>query len=208
MTDTLPEIIHQPSGPAPDEAAERLLTGNDLVPATRLVYASGVPEGVVTSTEPGSATALLRGSTVTLVVSRGLPTVPAIAAGTAVDEAQDAGMLIGFRYWSRSHRDATPPLGEWDHRRSWIRLNGEPVPPPAWKKPGRRGDHEDPLIDEGYAYRTPTPVKLRAGWNRILVKAPVGKDGVKWMFTAALVQWDGERVSELEGATYAIEPRE
>jgi serine/threonine protein kinase/beta-lactam-binding protein with PASTA domain len=72
------------------DAAERLLTGNDLVPAARLVYASGVPEGVVTSTEPGSATALLRGSTVTLVVSRGLPTVPAIAAGTAVADAQAA----------------------------------------------------------------------------------------------------------------------
>jgi eukaryotic-like serine/threonine-protein kinase len=72
------------------DAAERLLTGTDLVPATRLVYAEDVPEGVVTDTEPSSATALLRGSTVTLVVSQGLPTVPAIAAGTAVDDAQDA----------------------------------------------------------------------------------------------------------------------
>jgi serine/threonine-protein kinase len=72
------------------DAAERLLTGADLVPATRLVYANGVPEGVVTSSEPRSATALLRGSTVTLVVSRGLPTVPAIAPGTAVADAQDA----------------------------------------------------------------------------------------------------------------------
>src|SRR5689334_12577480 len=72
------------------DAAERLLTGTDLVPATRLVYAEDVPEGVVTDTEPNSATALLRGSTVTLVVSQGLPTVPAIPAGTAVDDAQDA----------------------------------------------------------------------------------------------------------------------
>ena len=70
------------------DAAERLLTGDDLVPAARLVYASGVPEGVVTSTEPRAATALLRGSTVTLVVSRGLPTVPAIAPGTSVADAQ------------------------------------------------------------------------------------------------------------------------
>jgi serine/threonine protein kinase len=72
------------------DAAERLLTGTDLVAATRLVYAEDVPEGVVTGTEPSSATALLRGSTVTLVVSQGLPTVPAIAPGTAVDDAQDA----------------------------------------------------------------------------------------------------------------------
>ncbi len=72
------------------DAAERLLSVADLVPAARLVYADGVPEGVVTATEPGSATQLLRGSTVTLVVSRGLPTVPAIAPGTALDDAQAA----------------------------------------------------------------------------------------------------------------------
>jgi eukaryotic-like serine/threonine-protein kinase len=72
------------------DAAERLLTGADLVPIARLVYADGVPAGVVTATEPGSATSLLRGSTVVLVVSRGLPTVPVIAAGTAVGDAQAA----------------------------------------------------------------------------------------------------------------------
>ncbi len=72
----------------PQGAAERLLTGADLVPAARLAYATGVPAGVVTASEPGSATRLLRGSTVTLVVSRGLPTVPAIAPGTALDDAQ------------------------------------------------------------------------------------------------------------------------
>ncbi len=72
------------------DAAERLLTGADLVPAARLVYVNNVPAGVVTATEPDSATPLLRGSTVTLVVSRALPTVPAIAAGTAVDDAQAA----------------------------------------------------------------------------------------------------------------------
>jgi len=72
------------------DSAERLLTGADLVAVTRLAYVEDVPEGVVTDTEPSSSTPLLRGSTVTLVVSQGLPTVPAIAAGTAVDEAQDA----------------------------------------------------------------------------------------------------------------------
>jgi len=74
----------------PRDAAERLLTGADLVPAARLVYVNNVPPGVVTATEPDSATPLLRGSTVTLVVSRGLPIVPVIAAGTAVDDAQAA----------------------------------------------------------------------------------------------------------------------
>ncbi len=118
----------------------------------------------------------------------------------------DAHMWIGFRSWSRSHRDATPGEGEWDHRQGKIWLNGKPIPPPAWAKPGRKGDAEDPLIDEGYAYRPPTPVHLDKGWNRILVKAPVGKDKVKWMCTAALVSWDGRMARELEGVTWASRP--
>ncbi|MBV9919368.1 MAG: Stk1 family PASTA domain-containing Ser/Thr kinase [Pseudonocardia sp.] len=72
------------------DAAERLLTGADLVPVARLVYVDDVPAGVVTATEPATSTPLLRGSTVTLVVSRGLPTVPAIAPGTSVDDAEAA----------------------------------------------------------------------------------------------------------------------
>ena len=72
------------------DTAEHALTGADLVPVARLVFVDGVPAGVVTATEPGSTTPLLRGSTVTLVVSRGLPRVPSIAPGTSVAAAQDA----------------------------------------------------------------------------------------------------------------------
>jgi serine/threonine-protein kinase len=72
------------------DVAERLLNGADLVPTARTVYANGVPAGQVTATEPASDTRLLRGSSVTLVVSRGDPTVPAIAAGTAVVDAEAA----------------------------------------------------------------------------------------------------------------------
>jgi eukaryotic-like serine/threonine-protein kinase len=78
------------------DAAARLLTGADLVPAVRLAYVEGAPEGVVTSTEPATATQLLRGSTVTLVVSRGGPVVPSIAPGTALDDAQDAIRAAGL----------------------------------------------------------------------------------------------------------------
>jgi eukaryotic-like serine/threonine-protein kinase len=72
------------------DVAERLLNGADLVPTARTVYANGVPAGQVTATEPASDTRLLRGSSVTLVVSRGDPTVPAIGAGTAVVDAEAA----------------------------------------------------------------------------------------------------------------------
>ncbi len=76
--------------------AERLLTAAELVPAERAVYANGVPAGQVTATEPAEDTRLLRGSTVTLAVSRGNPTVPAIVAGTAVDDAAAAIRAVGL----------------------------------------------------------------------------------------------------------------
>jgi hexosaminidase len=119
------------------------------------------------------------------------------------DRAMDCHMLIGFRSWSRSHRDGTPKSGAWDHRRSWIRLNGEPIEPPQWAKPGRTGNAEDPLIDEGYAYRPPTPIQLRRGWNRVLVKAPIGRDRTKWMFTVVPVSYDGAVCRELDGVRYS-----
>jgi serine/threonine protein kinase/beta-lactam-binding protein with PASTA domain len=78
------------------DAAERLLVAAELVPTARTVYASGVPAGQVTGTEPGQATRLLRGSTVTIVVSRGDPTVPAISPGTAVADAKAAIRAAGL----------------------------------------------------------------------------------------------------------------
>ena len=124
-----------------------------------------------------------------------------------VDRAMDAHMWIGFRSWSRSHRDATPKSGEWDHRMGRIWLNGEPIAPPNWAKPGRKGSAEDPLIDELYAVRDPTPVRLNAGWNKILIKAPVGGNATKWMCTAVLVSWDGDKVRALAGVKYATQPQ-
>lgn len=78
------------------DVAKRLLTAAELVPAERAVYADGVPAGQVTATEPAGDTRLLRGSTVTIVVSRGNPTVPAIVAGTGVDDAEAAIRAVGL----------------------------------------------------------------------------------------------------------------
>ncbi len=108
---------------------------------------------------------------------------------------------------SRSHRDATPKNGEWDHRKGRIWLNGQLIAPPQWAEPGRKGSAEDPLIDELYAVRDPTPVRLNAGWNKILIKAPVGGNATKWMCTAVLVSWDGDKVRALDGVKYATQPQ-
>lgn len=75
---------------------------------------------------------------------------------------------------SRSGADATPPAGEWDYMKSRIWLNNALIPPPVWAVPGREaGRLEDPLVNEGFSYRPPTTVKVKKGWNSLLVKLPL-----------------------------------
>ncbi len=130
------------------------------------------------------------------------------------DREREAHMWISFHNPSRSESDDTAPLGRWDYKHSKIWLNGEPIDPPQWSKPGRQGHDEAPYIDESYEYRAPTPVMLEAGWNRVLVKAPIGDFAsehtrlVKWMFTAVLVEWDGTRLRALDDVEYAAWPKE
>lgn len=101
---------------------------------------------------------------------------------------------IGFNDLSRSPATDSPPPGAWDAKQSAVWINGQLLPPPIWKRPGQKGDSEIPLIDQGYSYRQPSMVKLRRGWNDILIKAPVGsfkgkdwQNPVKWMFTFVIV---------------------
>ena len=52
---------------------------------------------------------------------------------------------------------------------------------------------ERPFVDEAYAFRKPTRVRVGKGWNRVLVKAPRRKGGWKWMFTFVPLE-DGLRI--------------
>lgn len=106
------------------------------------------------------------------------------------EKDRDASFWIGFKNISRSVQAATPPAGQWDERQSKVWVNGELIPAPNWKFPGRIPKSlEEPLEDEGYEYREPTVIHLKKGLNRILIKAPVGNfkgpwyDPVKWMFS-------------------------
>lgn len=83
-------------------------------------------------------------------------------------------MFTELKDLSRSGADATPPAGEWDYMKSRIWLNSALVAPPVWAAPGREaGRLEDPMIDEGFSYRPPTAVKVKKGWNSVLVKLPL-----------------------------------
>lgn len=106
------------------------------------------------------------------------------------DEAGEKQFWIGFNNLSRSPATDSPPAGAWDNKSSEVWVNGNRISPPHWKRPGQKGNSEIPLSDEGYEYRPPTPIYLQAGWNQVLIKAPVGsfkgpdrQNPVKWMFT-------------------------
>ena len=66
---------------------------------------------------------------------------------------------------------------------------------------------DSPYVDENFELRAPTPVHLHQGWNKVLVKIPVGDFSsaytrlVKWMFTAVFVTPDGR--DAVEGLIYS-----
>jgi hypothetical protein len=97
-----------------------------------------------------------------------------------------------FKDLSKSGADATPPIGEWDYMQSKLWVNGKLTAPPKWTFPGRpAGQLEAPLVDEGFYYRPPQILKVKKGWNKVLVKLPMASfDPLldwqvppKWMFT-------------------------
>ena len=121
---------------------------------------------------------------------------------------QQVGMWIGFHNFGRSEKDATPPAGKWDYKESAIWLNDAMIAPPAWENGGKKpANGEIPYVDENFELRAPTPVHLHQGWNKLLVKIPVGQFSdantrlVKWMFTAVFVTADGR--DAVEGLIYS-----
>ncbi|MDN5857228.1 MAG: Stk1 family PASTA domain-containing Ser/Thr kinase [Pseudonocardia sp.] len=93
-------------------AAERLLTDAELVATVTTGFDDAVPAGVVKATDPAADARLLRGSTVTLTVSSGRPTVPDIAPGTPVADAEqiirDAGLQPVRSTTATEHSDTVP----------------------------------------------------------------------------------------------------
>jgi hexosaminidase len=102
----------------------------------------------------------------------------------------NANFRIGFNNFSRSYNTNSPATGTWNDLQSRIFVNGNEIMPPEWKQAGAKGQLELPLIDEGYEYRDPVIIRMKKGWNKVLVKLPVGHfnstnfgNPVKWMFT-------------------------
>ena len=122
-------------------------------------------------------------------------------------QAQEVGAWIEFQNYSRSEKDLPPRQGEWDYKGSHIWVNDELIAPPRWTATHTELSNEIPLGNENCVVRKPTPIQLRKGWNKVLLKLPVGAFRtpevrlVKWMFTFACVTPDGERA--VDGLIYS-----
>jgi hypothetical protein len=112
---------------------------------------------------------------------------------------QEVGCLISFQDYSRSEEDLPPPPRKWDHKESRIWINDKEISPPVWANKHVSKSHEIPLANENFQSRKPIPVTLKKGWNKVLLKIPVGKFQmfetrlVKWMFTMVFVTLDGQQ---------------
>jgi serine/threonine-protein kinase len=78
----VPTIVGQPR-----TVAEQQLSQAGLVVATVPGTDGKAPSGTVTAVDKPAGSRLIRGTTVTITVSTGLPRVPTIAPGTSVDDA-------------------------------------------------------------------------------------------------------------------------
>lgn len=111
---------------------------------------------------------------------------------------QMVGALAEFQNYGRSESDLAPPSGKWDYKESRVWVNGQELIPPVWENNQTVKTNEISLKNENAVMRQPIPVTLNKGWNKILLKLPVGEFVtsqvrlVKWMFTFVLVTLDAK----------------
>ncbi|MER5674078.1 Stk1 family PASTA domain-containing Ser/Thr kinase [Pseudonocardia alni] len=96
------------------ERATALVAESDLTPTVTERADDDVAPDLVAQVDPAPETRVLRGTTVTLVVSTGRPAVPDVPAGSAVDTAEDAVRRAGLtpvRSTSAEEFSAEVPAG-------------------------------------------------------------------------------------------------
>ena len=101
-----------------------------------------------------------------------------------------AKLALEFQNYSRSESDLAPRQGTWDYKCSRAWLNGQEIMPPVWKNTNTERSNEITLKNENYMSRPAIDITLKKGWNKLMLKLPVGKFSSKetrLVFTAALV---------------------
>lgn len=113
-------------------------------------------------------------------------------------KTQEVGLWASTQDYSRSEKDIAPPQGAWDYKQSKIYLNDKPIAPPIWENTHTNLTNEITLKNENFVARPPLSVTLNEGWNKVLLKLPIGKFASheirlqKWMFTFVFVTPDGK----------------
>ena len=119
-----------------------------------------------------------------------------------VDQEVDA--WINFNTISTSDDRAGSALaGDWNkNKKCNIWINGERIEAPKWKNPGVLGK-EIALIDNVYSSRKPTKIKLKKGWNTVLMKsAPTWK----WVFSFSPVEKNANAYREVKDLFFSSTP--
>ena len=102
-------------------------------------------------------------------------------------------LALEFQNYSRSESDLAPRQGTWDYKCSRAWINGKEIMPPVWENTNTERSNEITLKNENYMSRPAIDITLKKGWNKLMLKLPVGKFSsketrlVKWMFTAAIL---------------------
>ena len=122
---------------------------------------------------------------------------------------QTINALIGFETPVRSNRQSAgiPQNGKWDANGGEIYINDVQLQGPVWHNPGANQNlkptwftaaNEIPYTDEEFFWsRKPALLKLKKGWNTILIKVPKPITGQNWMFAFIPVkQQNGNWVSD------------
>lgn len=124
-------------------------------------------------------------------------------------KAQNVGLWLEFQNYGRSEMDLAPPQGKWDYDGSRAWINDKEILPPVWTATHTQKSNEIALGNENLTARPPITVHLNKGWNKVLLKMPVGKFKrpevrlVKWMYTFVFVTPDGEKA--VDGLIYSPE---
>lgn len=91
------------------QTAENEVRDAGLVPRVRTHYSDDYPAGQITGSDPSPGSKVLRGSTITLQVSRGMPRVPLLTPGSSQKEAEEAIRAAGLLPHSAAVDDVYDP---------------------------------------------------------------------------------------------------
>lgn len=112
---------------------------------------------------------------------------------------QTVGTWIETQNYGRADTDLAAPQGKWDYKDSRIWINDQPIAPPTWLSQHTENSNEELLTNENFTARPAIEVTLKEGWNKVLLRLPIGKHRgtevkrMKWMFAFTFVTLDQKK---------------